>query len=179
MTRAMTLIPSYGTVVSTRVLPRTMLPLVRVATEGINFVVALPLLAIPMAMYSIGPTWSLLWLPVVIAVLVLLVAGPTYICAIFGLYFPDYRGAAQSLIRIGFFASTALVTARKVPGPNLRRLLLLNPVSGIFDSFRDVVIGGHAPKFSHLLDPILAGLILLAAGVALYRWREFEFAKEV
>src|SRR5438105_4050798 len=121
-TRGMLLIQSYGNVISTRVLPRRTLPLALLASEGINFVIALVLLVPFMIYYRIGLSPALLWTPIVIAVLAILVSGPAYIATIFGLYFPDYRGAAQNFIRLGFLASTGLVAAKQIPGKNLPRL---------------------------------------------------------
>src|SRR5207237_9363357 len=132
-----------------------------------------------MVYYRTGLSPALFWTPVVIAVLAILVSGPAYIATIFGLYFPDYRGAAQNFIRLGFLASTGLVAASRIPGDNLPRLLKANPLSGIFDSFRDVVIAERMPTFWHLAYPLATGVVLLALGLALYSWREFEFAKEV
>jgi homopolymeric O-antigen transport system permease protein len=177
--RGMLLIPTYGSVISTRILPRRTLPLVLVASEGINFMIALVLLVPFMIYYRVGGSLALLWLPVLIAVLAVLVSGPAFMATVFGLYFPDYRGAAQNVIRLGFLASTGLIAARNIPGDNLPALMQVNPLSGIFDSFRDVLIAGRAPRLWHLAYPLLVGLVLLAVGVALYGWREFEFSKEV
>src|SRR5207237_2622280 len=104
-----------------------------------------------MVYYRTGLSPALFWTPVVIAVLAILVSGPAYIATIFGLYFPDYRGAAQNFIRLGFLASTGLVAAKQIPGKNLPRLMQVNPASGVFDSFRDVIIGQKAPGFWHLV----------------------------
>lgn len=178
-TRGLTLVRSYQDIISTRLLPRRILPLVPVATEAFNLLLGLLLLAPLMAYYRIAPTLALLWLPLLCLLLVFLITGPAYLAAVFGLYFPDYRGAIVAVLPMGFLASTAVIPAKKIPGDRLPALIQANPVSGLFDSFRAVVMQGRSPRAVDLLYPLAIGVVLLIAGVALYGWREFEFAKEV
>lgn len=175
----MVLIDSYSRVLVTRNLPRGILPLVVVVTEGVSFVIGLVLLAPIMAYYRIGPSKALLWLPLVMLVLAVVVSGPAYLATLLGLYFPDYRAFSQSVTRIGFLASTALVPLKKVPGDRLPRLIGANPMSGVFDAFRDIFLQARAPQLTHLAYPTVFGLLLAVLGAALYRWREPQFAKEV
>jgi ABC-type polysaccharide/polyol phosphate export permease len=124
---------------------------------------------------------SILWLPVVLAILVVVTTGPTYLAAVFGLYFPDFRGVAQNLIRAGFFVSTALVPISRIPGEQLPLLIKANPMSGVFDSFRVAfgLVKRTSPEPFDLLYPLAVGGLLLVAGLALYLWREQHFPKEV
>lgn len=176
---SMALVSAHAAVITNRAFPRDVLPLVLVATEGANLLVALTLFAPMMAWYGIAPRPSMLWVPALIAILAVLSAGPAYLGGVFGLYFPEYRPLVQNLIRMGFFVSTGLVSLRHVPAGRLTTVLRLNPLSGVFDSFRAVVIDGRAPLPFDLLYPLAVGGFLLAVGVPLYRWREREFAKEV
>jgi lipopolysaccharide transport system permease protein len=174
---SMGLVHSYAAPLTNRSFPRDVLPLVLVVTEGANFLVALTLFIPLMAYYSIIPTAALLWLPVVIAVLMFLSTGPAYLLTLFGLYLPDLRGAVQNLIRLGFFASTALVGTKDLP-ERFDVLLRANPVSGIFESFRAIIVYGQAPNPADLAYPLAVGLVLNVVGVALYRQRQHAFVKE-
>ncbi len=174
---SMGLVHSYAAPLTNRSFPRDVLPLVLVLTEGANFLVALTLFIPLMAYYSIVPTAALLWLPVAIGVLMFLSTGPAYLLTLLGLYFPDLRGAVQNLIRLGFFASTALVGTRDLP-ERFDLLLRANPVSGIFESFRAIVVYGQAPNPADLAYPLAVGLVLNVVGVALYRRRQHAFVKE-
>jgi ABC-2 type transport system permease protein len=175
----LTVVPSYGRIIAAYPLPRGVIPLVPVVAEGASFLVSL-LLVVPFAVYfGTGLSVALLWLPVVLVVFAVLTAGPVYLAAVYGLYLPDFRGVAQNLLRLSFLTSTGLVALRRVPGDNLPRLFRANPLSGIFDSFRAIVIGEHAPAAIDLLYPLGVGLFLLAAGLLAYRVCERNFPKEV
>ena len=175
----LTVVPSYRRIIAAYPLPRGVIPLVPVAAEGASFLISL-LLVVPFAVYfGTGLSMALLWLPVVLAVLAVLTAGPVYLAAVYGLYLPDFRGVAQNLLRLSFLTSSGLVALRRVPGENLPRLFQANPLSGIFDAFRAIVIAEHAPVAADLLYPLGVGLVLLAAGLLAYVSCEHHFPKEV
>jgi ABC-type polysaccharide/polyol phosphate export permease len=163
--------------------PRRVLPLVLLATEAVNLVVSLVVFVPLVMIYDVDVWPSILWLPVVLSILVVLTAGPTYLATVFGLYFPDFRGVAQSLIRAGFFLSTALVPIGEFPreADQLRLLVQANPLSSVFDSLRVVfgMVERTSPAPINLIYPFLVGVLLLAVGLAVYRWRERQFPKEV
>ena len=169
----------YAETIKNRAFPTEVLPLMLMAAEATTFLVALVVFAPLMAHYDIAPTRALVFLPVVIVVLFLVTSGAAYAAAIFGLYFPDFRGAAQNLVRAGFFVSSGLVPIEEVPGQELPLLLQANPLTGIFDSFRAILLEGHAPRWTDIAYPTAVGAAMLVVGLALYRWRRFELPKEV
>jgi lipopolysaccharide transport system permease protein len=177
--RALTLIPSYRAIITNRTFPRELLPIAALASNATTFVLSLALLLPFMLAYGAPFTLALGWIPVIVAILFLLTAGPAYIAAVLGLYFPDFRGAIQNLVRISFFVSTGLVTIKEIPGEQLPFLVDANPLSSIFDSLRAVILSGHRPSRLNLIYPLAVGIVLLAVGILIYRWRQPAFAKEV
>jgi ABC-type polysaccharide/polyol phosphate export permease len=177
--RSMGVLKSYSSLLTNRIFSREALPLVVVASNAATLILSLTLLIPFMFLYDAPFSPALLWVPAVVAILLVLTAGPAYLGALFGLYFPDFRGAVQNLIRVSFFVSTGLVTLQDVPGEELPRLVQLNPLSSIFDSFRAPILLGRAPQLFDLLYPLGVGLVILGFGLALYRRRQDQFAKEV
>jgi ABC-type polysaccharide/polyol phosphate export permease len=177
--RSMAAIRSYGSIMTNRQIPRDVIPMVVVAANVPTLLLSMLLLVPFMFLYDVPLTASLLWVPVVLAGLVVLTAGPCYLAALFGLYFPDFRGPVQNLVRVSFFLSTGLVTLRDVPGKELPELIEANPLSSIFDSLRFAILRGRMPGELDLLYPFALGTLLLVVGVALYRARQDQFAKEV
>ncbi len=176
---SMGLVSGFSGVIGNRAFPRGVLPASLLLKELTTFVLGLVLFVPLMIIFGVAPTWSLLWMPVIVAVLALLCIGPAHVAAVFGVYFPDFRSVVSNLFRVGFLASTALVRPRLVPGKNLPRILKANPLSGIFTSFRRVVLHGQAPRRFDLIYPSVLGAVLLVIGVAVYRWRQDQFAKEL
>jgi ABC-type polysaccharide/polyol phosphate export permease len=177
--RSLTLVPSYQPILTNRTFPREVLPLVVLGSNATTFVLSLGLLIPFMLAYRVPFTAALGWLPAIIAVMLVLTAGPAYIASLLGLYFPDFRGVIQNLIRVSFFVSSGLVTIEEVPGDDLPLLVEANPLSSIFDAFRAVILSGDRPSRLDLLYPLVVGIVLLVVGILAYRWRQPAFAKEV
>jgi ABC-type polysaccharide/polyol phosphate export permease len=177
--RCMSVVKRYSPIITNRRIPRDILPLVVLTSNATTLVLSFALLLPFMVIYETPFTAHLLWLPVVFLILLLLTAGPAYLGALFGLYFPEYRGPVQNLVRVSFFLSTGLFSLREVPGQELPDLIDANPLSSIFDSFRAVILRGRPPGELDLLYPLVVGILLLAVGLYLYRRRQDQFAKEV
>jgi ABC-type polysaccharide/polyol phosphate export permease len=178
ITRGLTLVSSYGNLIIARPLPRGVLPLVPVATEGASLLVGMLLVPPMMIWYGVGASPALLALPVVLLTLVVLVTGPTYLASVYGVHFPDFRAPIMTILRLGFLISTALVAPGRIGGNRLAALFRANPMSAIFDSFRDILIAGRLPT-ARLLYPLTVGVVLLAVGRLVYRWWEPQMAKDV
>jgi ABC-type polysaccharide/polyol phosphate export permease len=58
-------------------------------------------------------------------------------------------------------------------------VLQLNPLTGLFESYRDLFLYGESPSAWNLLYPFAFGLALLMLFVPLYRREQREFAKVV
>jgi lipopolysaccharide transport system permease protein len=158
---------------------RTLLPLSSVLTETVSFAASFVVIAVMMAIYGVGPTPALLWLPVVVVVAAIFSASFAYPASLFGVWFArGLRPFALSFMRMIFFLGPGLVPLGQTSG-RTHLLLSLNPLSGLFESFRDVFLYGHRPAAWQLLYPLGFALVLLLAFVPLYRHEQRHFAKVV
>ena len=167
----------HSIVLNTR-FDRTLIPLAGVITETIAFGSALFLLAVMMAVYAIAPTVAILWLPLVIAVTVLFSVSLAYPASLMGLWYRDLNTFVISAMRTLFFLAPGLVALDQVP-EGAQKWLKLNPLSGIFESYRSVLLYGHRPAAWEILYPTLFAAILLAVVLPLYRREQTQFAKLV
>ncbi|MSO40721.1 MAG: hypothetical protein EXQ70_02265 [Solirubrobacterales bacterium] len=155
---------------------RQLLPLSSTLTECVAFGASLSMLAIMMAVYGIAPTVAILWLPVVIAVNVLVALGFAYPASLFGLFFTDLRPFAISLMRVLFFLAPGLIPLSQIHGV-ANTLVRLNPMTGLFESYRDVLQYGNTPQLWALAIPLAFAAVALIAFVPLYRREQRQFAK--
>lgn len=156
--------------------PRALIPASALLTEAVAFGGSLVLLPFMMAAYGVGPTSSILWLPLVLAANLVFALGLAYPASLFGLWFRDLRIVAISLVRAAFFLAAGLVALSEIPG-RAGELVRLNPLTGIFESYRDVFLFQQRPAAWELWYPLLAGLVLLAVFVPLYHREQQHFAK--
>ncbi len=155
---------------------RTLLPLSGALTETVAFGASLLLLAVMMAVYGVAPTPAILWLPVVIAITMLLAIGVAYPAALLGIWMPEIGNFLMSFVRVLFFIAPGLVPLSQISG-TAHDLLLLNPMTGLFESYRDALLYGQAPGAFELLYPAAIGVVLLVLFVPVFRSEQRQFAK--
>jgi lipopolysaccharide transport system permease protein len=157
---------------------RVLIPVSAALTETVAFAASLALVAMMMVVYGIAPTAAVLWLPVVIALNILLAIACAYGASLGGLWFPDLRPFAISFVRTMFFLAPGLVPLSEIGG-RANDLLRINPLTGLFEAYRAILVDGHRPAAWQLLIPLAAAVILLAVLVPIYVRDQREFAKVV
>ena len=157
---------------------RSLIPAATVLTETVAFVASLSMIALMMIAYRVEPTPALVWYPAVFVVNVALAAGIAYPAALFGLWFRELRVFAISLVRAMFFLAPGLVPLAAASS-TAESVLRFNPLTGLFEAYRDVFLFGTSPSAFDLLYPLGIGLVLLAVFVPVYRSEQAQFAKVV
>ncbi len=157
---------------------RALLPLASVLTETIALGSSLLLLGLLMLAYGVAPTPAIAWLPVLVAVTFLLSLALAFPMTIFGLWYADLRLFVISLTRTLFFVAPGLVALDQVPD-GAQNWLAINPLTGLFEGFRDVLLDGHRPAAWHLLVPLAWAAAILVVALPLYLSEEHQLAKMV
>jgi lipopolysaccharide transport system permease protein len=169
---------SRGSIIVNMRFPRVLIPLSSAATEAAASTASLLLLPVMMLIYGVEPTAAMLWFPLCLAVTIALSAALTYPTALIGIWYPEYQGFAISLLRALFFVAPGLVALDQITG-DARDLLPYNPLTGIFEAFRDVFLYGTSPAAWQLLAPLAAAALVLAVALPIYRREQRELAKLV
>lgn len=156
--------------------PRMLLPISSALTESVAFGASLILLALMMAIYAIAPTVAILWLPVAFAVNLILAISVAYGATLFGLWYPELRPFATSFVRTMFFLAPGLVPLSQIPG-NIGEWLKLNPLTGLFETYRDALLYGTAPEAWQLLYPLAFAVLVLVIFFPIYRREQRFFAR--
>lgn len=175
---ALTTIQMRRSIILNMRVPRSLLPLATVLTETIALGSSLILLAILMAAYRVAPTLAVLWLPVLVLVTFVFSLSLAYPMTIFGLWYADLRLFVISLTRTLFFVAPGLVALDQVP-EEARAWLAINPLTGLFESYRAVLLDEHRPAAWQLLVPLAWAGAILAVSLPLFRSEEKQLAKMV
>lgn len=162
--------------------PRQILPisvivthLVHYAIQSILIVGVLFLFPPPHVIFS----WNLLWLAPVFVVQLGLCVGLGLLTSGLHVLYRDVQYIVDSALTVLFWLSPVLYDAKgrlESFQSWVYYLYYLNPLSGILESYRNVLYHGHAP------DPLILGiafvctLILGAIGVRVFWVHEHEFA---
>jgi len=157
---------------------RGLIPASGVLTETVAFAASFLLLVLMMGIYRIAPTAALVWFPLVVAVNILLAIAVAYIASLVGIWFSDLRQFAISFVRTLFFLAPGLVPLSLIGG-EAAVLLRLNPLSGVFEGYRSVLLYGQRPAAWELLVPAGFAVLLLAIALPVYAREQRQFAKVV
>jgi homopolymeric O-antigen transport system permease protein len=134
---SMNTVRGNATLITDVYIPRALLPAVEIVTGLAHFLVGLAIIPIFMAVFHVGPTGYLLWLPVAMAVQFVLTLGLSFPLAVWGLYYRNLSGVAQNLLRLWFYLTPIIwPLARILDRPNFTLLVKLNPLTGIMDTYR-------------------------------------------
>ena len=155
---------------------RMLLPTSSALSESVGFSSSLFLIVVMMAIYGIAPTWNILWFPLVLLVNLLLAAAAAYPAILFGIWLRELKPFVLSFVRILFFLAPGLVPLDQTSA-GIRNLLRLNPMTGLFEAYRDAFLYGRIPAAWELLFPLTAAMLLLIVFVPIYWVEQRQFAK--
>ena len=157
---------------------RSLIPPTTVATETVAFFASLSLIVMTMIAYGVAPTPAILLYPFVLALNMLFALALAFPISLIGLWFRELRVFVVSFARAMFFLAPGLVPLSEA-SETAERWLRLNPLTGLFESYRAVFLYGDVPQAIDVLVPLLFSVVLLALAVPVYRREQGQFAKVV
>jgi lipopolysaccharide transport system permease protein len=157
---------------------RKLIPFSATLSESASFVASFLIVVVMMIAYHVAPTLMLLWLPLVVLVNLYLGIAAAYAATVLGLWLWEFKPLLLSFVRMLFFLGPGLVPLSQTSS-GVRQWLRLNPLTGMFESYRDVFLDGKAPAAWQLAYPFAVASVLLLIFVPLYRSEQRHFAKVV
>ena len=156
--------------------PRALLPLTQLVTGMAHFGVGLLTVPIFMLVFGVGPSFALLWLPIVIAVQFLFMLGLAYPLSVWGLNYRNLPGLMGNILRLWFYLSPGLYTLSRVPEGTPRTLMQFNPLTGLFQGYRGAILTHQSPDWT-LAWTALLGVVFVVFGGWYFTRREPHFGK--
>ncbi|MFC2043375.1 ABC transporter permease [Chloroflexota bacterium] len=155
--------------------PREILPVAAMLARLLDFGVAYCLLFILMLFYQVPITLiGVLFLPIILVIQIILIIGVGLLLAAMNVFYRDVKSMLTLILQLWFYASPIIYPVSSVP-QRLRPLYFLNPMAGIIESYRDVLLNGSVPGL-YLLPSVVISLIFLLLGYFLFKRVEYRFA---
>jgi ABC-type polysaccharide/polyol phosphate export permease len=175
---AMAAVTLRGSIIRNMAFDRVLIPVSSALTEAVAFAASLVLFVVMMAAYGVRPTFAVFWLPLAIAVTLIFAVACAYVASLIGIWFRDLRPFVVSFIRAMFFLAPGLVAIRDIGG-HAETLVKLNPLTGLFESYRTALLAGHPASIWEFAFPLAWAAVFLAAALPLYIREQRQFAKVV
>lgn len=154
--------------------PRSIIPVSAVAARLLDLAIAFIVLIGLMAYYRVAITWSILLLPVLVALITLLALGVGMVSAVYNVKYRDVGVLIPVLLQLWMYVSPVVYPASLVPA-RWRYIYQLNPLVGLIGNFRSAALG-RPIDWSALAWSVVIIAALLTYASFLFRRRETLFA---
>ena len=155
--------------------PREIIPVASVLASLIDFCFAGLVFAGMMLIYQAPVTASFLALPLLILLQMALALGIGLILAALNVSYRDVRFVVPVALQLWLYLTPVIYPISMVP-ERFHSLYALNPMTGIIDGYRQVLLRNQIPELTSLLPAIVLSLVLLVGAYVYFKWAEAEFA---
>jgi lipopolysaccharide transport system permease protein len=155
--------------------PREILPITYVVVALFDFVVASTLLAGLMINYHVSLTVNVLYAVPIILVVSCFALAISFFFSATQVRFRDIGVGVPLLLQLWLFATPVIYPFSAVPS-RWRPFYVLNPMVGVIEGFRQVILRGAAPETSSLLISAVISVILLVASYLYFKRVEATIA---
>jgi lipopolysaccharide transport system permease protein len=159
--------------------PRLALPISYVLSGLVDFAIGLVLLLSMLFWFGITPlASSVAVVPWLVLAMVLTATGVACGLAAFDVQYRDVKHAVPFLMQVWMYASPIVYPMSLVP-ERYRKLYALNPMAGIIEAFRSVLLGTTAVDWTAIGLSLAVSGALCVTGIVIFRYRERIFADVV
>ncbi|MDN6872626.1 ABC transporter permease [Pseudomonas citronellolis] len=158
--------------------PRICLPVVSVLNALVNFAIIFALFFGFLAITGRLPGIALLAFPVLLLLQLLFACGLGMLLGVLNVFFRDVGQLFGILLQFWFWF-TPIVYPTSILPESIRRLIQLNPMTPLIQSYQNLFLYGRWPVWTDLLPLLLSALVLCVLALALFRSRSGEMVDEL
>lgn len=156
-------------------LPREILPLAAISSKLIDLFLTSLVLTLFLIIYQIKFQPALLFLPLIFIIQLVLTVGISFILSATNVFFRDVENILGIFLTIWMYLTPVIYSAELIP-PDLRPLFYINPMTGVINAYRAVILYGKPPELMSLVYSGAISLCLLIMGIIYFRKRSRFFA---
>jgi len=155
--------------------PREILPIASVVACFADFLIASVVFVGMMIFYHVPVGVSMLFVPLVIVVQVLLTLGVVLLASALMVFYRDIRFVIPLGLQLWLYVTPVIYPLSMVP-ERWRGLYMLNPMAGLIDSYRRIILTAQWPQPSYLATAASVSLVLFGVAYWYFKRAEAVFA---
>jgi lipopolysaccharide transport system permease protein len=155
--------------------PRSVIPLSMIGVSLVDLAIANGLLFAYLLITGVPIPSTIAWFPLLLLIEVLLVSGVVLLMCSLNVFARDIKLGLPLFTQLWLFLTPVLYPLSEV-GDDLRNLYLLNPMTGLVASFREVILVGRPPSMELLTPSLIATGVLMLVGIWYFSSVEHRFA---
>jgi ABC-type polysaccharide/polyol phosphate export permease len=168
---------SHRNLVTKIYFPRTILPVSAVLSQMVDFLVASVVVFVALALAGLGVGLTIMMAPIVLLILVMLVLGISLIVSAASLFLRDVKYIVEVVLTFAIFFTPVFYDVDMFP--EYANLLLLNPVAPLLEALRSTVVLHSWPDWGWLMYSLVWSVLLVSAGLRLFKRLEPAFAESI
>jgi lipopolysaccharide transport system permease protein len=154
--------------------PRLFVPITAAAVFLVDLSFSLGIYSLIMLYYGYTPSWTCVFLPLLILLTLIGTLSFGVLLAGLTLFYRDFRHIVPFMVQIMMYCSPIFFPASSLPS-KYRWCMALNPMFGIIDAYRGVILGAPLDGLSLLISSTSA-LVLFVFAIFYFRKSERQFA---
>lgn len=155
--------------------PREILPISAVLASFVDFLIGTVIFIAMMLYYRVPLSLNWLWMPVLLLTQILLTLGIVFLASALNVFYRDIRFIVPLGTQLWMYLTPIIYPLSAVP-ERLRGLYMLNPMAGLIDSYRRIVLYAQSPHPTYLLTATLVSGTLFVIGYVYFKKAEVVFA---
>lgn len=138
---------TYRNIVTKTYFPREIVPIAQVGSRLVDLAVSSTLFAGLLIYYNVALVGWIAFVPVLIAMLILFTLGTTLATSAINVFYRDVSPVVQISLQLWLYLTPVAYPLSAVP-EEYRTLFLLNPLTGVVEGLRAVLVFGQAPDWN-------------------------------
>lgn len=159
--------------------PREVLVISEVTAKLVNMFLSFIVMAFFLIVSGIGFSKYLFLLPLVIVIEYIFTLGCAFLAAAITVYLRDLEYVVGVILMAWIWATPIMYDLNIVTDPTLKRLLYMNPMTGIISYYHSILYHHVLPGNSDFLYPLAAALITLTVGYIVFSRFNRGFVEEL
>lgn len=164
-----------GSLITKIKLPREIFPASAILVKGLDFVISLGVLLCIMLAYRFPMHVTFLLVPAIALVQFLLIAGISFFLSALNVYYRDIENMMEVFMMVWMYLTPVIYPPEYIPA-QYQQLFNLNPMMGIVNAYRNVMLFGELPPVSSFGYAVVLSLLLFFGGYAFFKAKSKYFA---
>jgi len=166
---------TYRNIVTKTYFPREIVPLAQVGSRLVDITAASGLYVLLMLYYQLAVTpWAAL-IPLFMLMLVLFTVGVTLATSAINVFYRDVNPVVQIGLQLWLYLTPVAYPLSAVPA-EYRMLFMLNPLTGVVEGLRAVLVFGRAPEWDVVVVSASLIMAIFLAALLLFKSTDKYFA---
>jgi lipopolysaccharide transport system permease protein len=155
--------------------PREFFPMSSVFSAMFDLVIAFVIFLLIMVYYHTPFTLNMLYVVPLVVIQTIFTIGVCLFASALNVYYRDVKYALGLIVQLWMYATPIIYPMSLIP-QRFWKFYLLNPMTGIIESYRNVLIKGSGPQLSYVGVAAAGAILLFVLGYFYFKRIEMSFA---